>query len=152
MSVPSWVQVAEASALAVSVRESTYLFPAIEVVHLLGLTLLLAAVVVSNLSALGVFAKSCGLAVASRRVFWSALALTLFSGAVLFATEAAKCFYSDAFRLKVFLLALAIAVQITSYRFDGALVNSRGLARPVAVVALLLWFGVGAAGRFIGFS
>ena len=143
MSVPSWLQTAEASALGASVRESTYLFPAIEVVHLVGITLVLAAVVVTHLRRFGVFASLGELRAAARGVFFAGLALALLSGAVLFVTEAAKCFSSDAFRWKVTLLALAIGVETAAWRID---------ARPVAAVALLLWFGVGAAGRFIGFS
>jgi hypothetical protein len=71
------------------------------------------------------------------------------SGVPLFLSEAIKCYYSEAFWWKMSLLALATLFTLTVARPVGR----RGLERRwVAVASLMLWTGVGAAGRWIGFS
>jgi len=79
----------------------------------------------------------------------------LITGFALFSSEATKCYYSTPFWVKMTSLALAMAFTFTVRRrvsFEGD-----GRVRPivlrlVALVSLTLWFGVGAGGRWIGFS
>jgi len=64
-----------------------------------------------------------------------------------------KCYYSPAFRWKMALLVTAVVFCFTLHR-RAALRAGIGIVSPpqriIAVVSLLLWLGVGIAGRAIG--
>ncbi|MEQ1760281.1 MAG: DUF6644 family protein [Vicinamibacterales bacterium] len=145
------------TAIAIAIRESTWLFPFIQVFHLLGLTLLLGTTVVVDLRLMG-----CGL----RRQPISRLALNLWpwmqrslavilgSGILLFVSEAMKCYGNDAFWFKMGALTLALAFHFTVFRAtitadDTQVTPLR--SRAAGVVSLLLWLSVGAGGAAIGF-
>jgi len=153
------------TALGTVVRRSTNLFPAIEVVHLLGLTLLLGSIIAMNLR---LFSGDTAVRSGGERgdrsggeggrsraytgLFWAALVATIVTGIVLFLAEPLKCYYNVAFLAKMALLSLALLFHVTVHRrVRRASGISRGAARAMAVLSLALWFGVGVAGRFIGF-
>jgi hypothetical protein len=81
------------------------------------------------------------------------LVVMILSGIGLLWEEAMKCYYSPAFRWKMALLAAAVAFYFTLHR-RAALRAGAGTSsvpqRIIAVVSLLLWLGVGIAGRAIG--
>jgi hypothetical protein len=73
----------------------------------------------------------------------------------MFLSEAVKCYYSESFLVKMASLFLAIVFTLTVHR---RVVMTEGTAigphrrKLVALISLALWFTVGAAGRWIGFS
>lgn len=82
------------------------------------------------------------------------LAIMLPSGALMFIATAVRCYGNTSFWVKMCFLAFAIAFHFTY--FSKALRSedaqySHVNARLAACGALVLWFGVGAAGRSIGF-
>jgi hypothetical protein len=82
------------------------------------------------------------------------LAVVLVSGILLFVSEALKCYDSGPFQLKMLLLFLAILFQFTVHRpftNSGKALKKPVRARLVGSFSLMLWFGVGLAGRAIGF-
>jgi uncharacterized membrane protein len=83
------------------------------------------------------------------------LIVMLVTGIGLFLSESTKCYYSPAFWVKMTSLALAMSFTFTVRRKVTMADETR--VRPiwfkiVALVSLALWFGVGAGGRWIGFS
>ncbi len=79
----------------------------------------------------------------------------LSTGVALFVSEAVKCYYSTAFWVKMTSLLLATIFTFTVRR--NITQADHGTVSPatyklVALVSLVLWFGVGAGGRWIGFS
>ena len=79
----------------------------------------------------------------------------LVTGVGLFLSEAMKCYASTAFAMKMTCLALVIVFTFT-VRLKVTMADE-GRVPPawlklVALVSLALWFGVGASGRWIGFS
>src|ERR1700733_14636321 len=87
----------EATAVGNYGRHSQYFFPAIEVVHLLGLTLLLGSVLFVNLRLLGLTMRGQAVrdvARAARPLLWTGAALSVGSGLLLFLAEAVKCYYN----------------------------------------------------------
>lgn len=135
-----------------AIRASLWLFPVIESVHLLALGVIGGAVLVMNLRLLGW--ALAGKPVAS---IWAetwpwlrgSWVVMIASGLPLFLSEAVKCYYSEAFWWKMSMLAVATLFTLTMVRrFALKSVESRW----VALLSLTLWFGVGAAGRWIGFS
>jgi hypothetical protein len=141
--------------VGVAVRKSTYAFPVVEVVHLLGLTLLLGVVLTLDLRLLGLGPRRQNAAVLASDLapaFWSGLTLTLLSGAILFIGEPIKCFYNGAFWWKMSLLAGALVIQsVLFHRLRGVGSSAPGLQKAIAGLSLALWLSVGVAGRVIGF-
>jgi hypothetical protein len=140
------------------IRSSTWLFPAIESVHLLALAVIGGSVLAVNLSLLGL-----GLGRRSAAQLWhdtwpwfaGSLAMMLGSGFLLFTSEAVKLYYHEAFWVKMSALLLSLVFTATVQRRTALEDPDRVTllrSRTVGLVSLLLWFLVGAAGRWIGFS
>jgi hypothetical protein len=144
------------SAIGVAIRNSRFLFPAIESIHLLALTVLLGSILVLNLRLLrGALTRQPLAAVAGSLApltLWS-LATMIVSGSMLFASEAMKCYENPPFLIKMALLAAAIAFQWTAARTVVRSIPEPGRLRSAAtaLLSLTLWFGIGIAGRAIGF-
>ena len=142
------------SFVSIAIRDSTWVFALLEVVHLFGLTLLLGTITVVNLRVLGWGLKKQTLAEVARDMRpWvlSGLIVSVLSGGLLFASEALKCYASDPFFIKMGLLAAAL---ITSIAFHLRLTKAQPApagAKVMAVLSLVFWFGVGLAGRAIAF-
>ena len=150
----------EQTAVGASVRQSLWLFPAIETVHLVGMAALLAAVGTFDLRLMGVILRRESISGLSRRLLpwaWTAFALQVFTGGMLFSSEAARMVVNPAFRLKMFLILLAGVHALIFHlaaRRKVAEWNSATpplAARMAGLASLLLWIGVVAAGRWIGF-
>ena len=134
-------------------NESTFGFAGVEAVHLLGLAVLGGVVTLLSLSALRIVLVNQPLAITARGlrpVFYSALAVMLTTGALLVASKPLRYYLSDAFRLKIALLALGVAAYAWLDRRARPEGGSRGADGALAIALLLTWLGVGLAGRFIG--
>ena len=89
---------------------------------------------------------------------WAAFAVQVVTGTLLFMSEAVKVYTNPAFRVKMLLLFLAgvhaLIFHRTIYRnvatWDDTGVLPLG-AKVAGFVSILLWIGIVAAGRFIGF-
>ena len=136
---------------------SLWLFPVIEAVHLLGLSVLGGAVLIVDLRLLGTGLKSwtpAELWREARPFMIGALVVMIATGIPLFLSEAIKCYYNDSFWVKMTTLPIAIAFAFT-VRARATTDSVRNTARRQAVVGALsiaLWVTVAAAGRWIGFS
>jgi len=139
-----------------AIRNSRVAFPVIENFHLFALTVLLGSLVVLVLRQFGLVYKTQPISeVASALRPWNrwSMAVMLTSGILLFLSEAMKCYGNTSFRVKMLFLFLALLFQFTIY---NRTVAGEDKVAPVggkiaAGVALCLWFGVGLAGRAIGF-
>jgi hypothetical protein len=144
------------TSIAQAIRDSRILFPVIESIHLLALAVLLGAILVLNLRLLKKVLTTQTLAAVAESLApltIGGLAVMIASGSLLFASEALKCYESPPFRCKMILLAAAIVFQWIVARPVTRTVPEPGRFRSAAtaLVSLILWFGVGAAGRAIGF-
>jgi uncharacterized membrane protein len=147
---------AERTWVATSINQSNWLFPAIEAVHIVALTLLLGANVLLNLRLLGLTFRAQRVSeLAEELAPWTlcSLVIILVTGAFLFASEATKAYTSGPFRIKMLLLLGAILFHFTIYRKMTNVDVRANLpwGKLAAAVSLTLWFGVGWAGRAIGF-
>ena len=147
----------EHTVIGTAVRESIWLFPIIEVVHLIGLAVLGGAILLVDLRLLGIGLHGlpvASLARSARPWLWCSLGITLASGVLLFLSEALKCYENPFFWLKVALLTAALLFaglvrpRFTRDASDGPI---RLGARLAGAVSVTLWAGVAAAGRGIGF-
>jgi hypothetical protein len=148
----------ETTGLGAAIKNTSWAFAVIESVHLLALAVIGGAVLMLDLRLLGFGLRHQPIPDVAREAQpWlvGSLAVMLVTGFALFASEATKCYYSTPFWVKMTSLALAIAFTFTVRR-RVSLREDAG-ARPVllklvALVSLTLWLGVGAGGRWIGFS
>ena len=158
MSLLTFFEWCEGSAVGHAIRSSQWLFPVIESFHLLALALIGGAILVVDLRLLGYGLRRQPVRQLSRDAEpWliGGLVVMVASGMLLFSSEAVKCYYNAAFRAKMTLLLPAIVFTFTVRRKVAAADETR--VRPfwskvVAAVSVTLWSGVGAAGRWIGFS
>jgi hypothetical protein len=148
----------EKSAIGEAIRNSQWLFPVIESVHLLALVLIAGAVLVVDMRLFGLGLRRQPVAQLARDAQpWliGGLMVMLTTGILLFLAEAIKCYYSPAFAVKMTSLFLAIIFTFTVRR-KVALADEVRVGplwrRLVAVVSVVLWSGVGIGGRWIGFS
>jgi hypothetical protein len=138
-----------------TIRDSAWLFPFVEVFHLLALALLGGILVMLNLSLMGVrfgHASSRELAHELRPWMLGCIVVMLLSGFLLFSTEAVKLYGNWAFQLKMIFLLLALLFTATIHKRVLAAPQAGAAVRLVtALVSLLLWLGVGLGGRAIGY-
>ena len=139
------------------IRNSTWLFPFVEIFHLLALGVLGGTILIVNMRLLGFRfwgESSAELAREVRPWTLGSLAVMLLSGFLLFSTEAVKMYGNWAFQFKMSSLVLAILFTFTIHRKVAMSDESRVSPlwrRLVAVISLVLWTGVGLGGRAIGY-
>jgi hypothetical protein len=147
----------EATALGNAIRQSLWLFPVIEAVHLLGLSVLGGSVLIVDLRMLGTGLRNHAIAQIARDArpwFVGALIVMLLTGWALFTSEAIKCYYNFSFWVKITTLPVAIvfALLVRDRIAASAGMHATILTRVVGLLSIALWFTVAAAGRWIGFS
>ncbi len=134
---------------------SRYGFPAFEMVHLLGLGLLLGSVLLLNARFFGLgLRRQTAAEVASDLAPWTRLALVLmaFSGIPLFASKAPDLWSEElgTFALKMSLIVTGVAfhywVQVPLARSGNST-----WGRPAAAFSLLVWLGAAVAGLSLEF-
>jgi hypothetical protein len=158
MSLLSFFQWCENSAVGETIRNSSWLFPVIESFHLLGLAVIGGAVLVVDLRLFGFGLRRqpvSQLALDAQRWLIGSLMVMLATGILLFTSEAIKCYYHIAFWVKMTSLLLAIVFTFTVRR--KVTMADDNPVRPlrskvVAAISVALWSGVGIGGRWIGFS
>ena len=147
----------EQSAIGEAIRNSLWLFPLIEAIHLVGLGVTAGAVLVVDLRLLGLGLRGhpvSQLAKDAEPWLLGSVTTMFASGIPLFLSEAIKCYYSFAFWVKMTSLLLVILYTFTVRRR----VVMAGNPTPAlwgkigALISLTLWAGVGWGGRWIGFS
>jgi hypothetical protein len=148
--------------LAVNLRESTWLFPTVETVHVIAITLVVGSIAMLDLRLVGLASRQRpvqGLAAETLRWTWGAFGLAVLSGSMLFLSAAQTYVENREFRLKMLLLLLAGANMAIFHGTSWRSVSRWGerwppplAARVAGALSLVLWVGVVACGRWIGFT
>jgi hypothetical protein len=147
-----------ASPLSKAISTSTWAFAVIESIHLLALSVIGGAVLIVDLKLLGYGIRTQTLAEVARdaqKWFLGSWTVMIVTGVLLFWSEPQKLYYSTPFAVKMICLLLGTIFALTVRRKVAMAGEDRvsPLAmKLVAIVSLTLWFGVGAGGRWIGFS
>ena len=148
---------ADFSFFGAGVRNSAWLFPCIEIFHLLALGILGGTVLLVNARLLGLRFTGEPVAELAKDVqpwMYISLAVVLVSGFFLFSSESLKMYDNPAFRIKMVSLVLAILFSFTLHRRVTRLDESHlagAWPKWAAVISLVLWTSVGLAGRAIGY-
>lgn len=152
MDLLPYFQSLEATFIGTKVRESLWMFPVIECVHLLALGLLGGAAFVLDLRLLGFGLRDQTPADLERKLHpWlrASIAMLILTGVPMFLSEAIKCYYSPPFWYKIGGLILAIIFTFTVRRRVAS--RAADKAPVTALASIALWMGVAFAGRWIAF-
>ena len=145
----------EGSWLGVWISSRTYPFAVIEVIHLFGLTLLLGGITFMSMRLFGLLLRDLPVpevARSARRWTFVGLAISTLTGVGLYTSEAMKLYNSPSFWWKMAFFFVGMLFHFTFFRKVTLSDRSGAASRAVAgTISLALWFGVGVAGRAIGF-
>jgi hypothetical protein len=156
--VPAWAAALEASAYGVAMRESYFLYPLANLLHLLGLVLLVGSAMVMDLRLLGV-GRTVPLGPTVRLLMVPAavgLVIMAGSGLSMFAADAGPLTGSAVFQVKMALLAAAVLNALlfrALWHRRLALWRDGAPTVPMvqAALSLALWLAVGTSGRLIAY-
>jgi hypothetical protein len=147
-----------ATHLGLAMRDSTWAFAIVEVVHLLSLALFGGSILFVDMRLLGFSFTSQP----APRVMRELLPLTgggvivmFLTGALLLSSGPMRYYYNTPFRIKMWLFFIAVALhfvlQTQVARIAPEMYRSTSLQKAGAMLSLLLWAGVGISGRAIGY-
>jgi hypothetical protein len=158
--VPEILTWLETSSLAVQIRQSLWLYPALEIVHILGIVLLVGPAFMFDLRLLG-FSKNLSVAALSRHLLpWSQRGLLLIipSGVLLFITNAETLGTDPVFWLKMGLLVVAALNVFVFHKFVFNPVSGPELpgelplfSKVTAIISILVWIAVITCGRLLAY-
>jgi hypothetical protein len=150
----------EASPLGVAMRQWLWLYPSVEIVHIVGIALLVGSIAVLDLRLLG-FARGLPVRRLSAHVLpWTigSFVLILPSGLLMFVAHATDLMGNPVFALKV---CLIFAAGINAAVFHAGVYRGAAgwdvealppfAARASAALSLLLWVAVIACGRLLAY-
>lgn len=147
---------------ATGIRESFNLYPALYTLHIFGFVIMVTATSVLDLRILGYgLATRPVTSVSSIAIPWARVGLgaNLITGFLVFAAQAVNMYTNTAFRVKMLLVLLAGinvgVVELTIRRNENDWDErgpAPGVARFSALLSILLWFGIVAMSRVIGFT
>lgn len=157
-SFASWL---EMQSFSISIAESAWLFPTIETVHVLALTLVFGAIAMMDLRLLGVTRRNTLVTQLSAEVLpltWAGFALAAITGLLMFASSASRYASNAPFLFKMGLLVLAglnmALFHGSAYRrvdqWDDSL-PTPAAARAAGMISLVTWTVIVILGRWIGF-
>lgn len=151
----------ESTSPAIAISESSWLFPGIESVHVLAITLVVGSITMVDLRLLDINLRERPVGELIGEVLpwtWASFAVAACSGALLFSSNATHYWGTVPFRAKMLLLALAglnmMVFHATSHRSVevwGRQPQTPRVAKVSGAVSLALWIGVVTLGRWIGF-
>jgi hypothetical protein len=153
----------EKTAFGATIRNSDWLFPAIEAVHVLGIVVLVGSTGLFDMRLLNTgflrHERASGVAKQVMPWVWGSFSVMFVTGLLMFSSEATRCYQSWFFRLKLILLLLAglnaFIFQFGAYRgianWDEAGRRVPGRARVAAWASLVLWVFIVFAGRGIAY-
>jgi hypothetical protein len=147
---------------ATAIRENATLFPWIEAIHVLGVTVVIGTVGIIELRLIGVASLNRSVSRVLKDLLpitWVGFAVSVVSGFLLFASNAPTYGHNTFFLTKAALLFLAglnafgfhTFVERSIARWDSA-ARTPIPARLSGVFSLAMWIGIVICGRWVGFT
>jgi hypothetical protein len=158
LSFVQWIQLTD---FFTALRGSSYVYPIVLSLHMIGIALFGGMILMTDLRILGLTMRKRSIAdvVNQLRVpkRWGLL-LTVTCGFLMFGSKAEEYYYNAFFRTKLILLALVLVSELVFYRSvyanPAALDQAPtvpGNAKLAAAISLLLWTSIACCGRGIGY-
>lgn len=157
---PDWLVAIEKSELALTMRESLWMYPIVEIVHIVGFVILVGTVLSFDVRLLGLSRKIEIKTLARHLLPWSvgSIGLVVPAGLLMFSAHATEFARNPAFLLKLTLIALA-AINAAAFHFGpyrSVEFWNRNIATPIqakvfASVSLALWLAIIVCGRLLAY-
>ena len=156
----AWLVWLETSALAVAMRQWQWLYPIVEILHILGFVLVVGGAFFFDLRLLGLGRAMPVSGLATHLLTWAraGFALVAPTGFMMFTAHATEFAANGAFRLKLVLIVAALLNAGAFHRWPFRSVARWDVAadppawpRMAAVLSLLLWVGVVSCGRLLAY-
>jgi len=151
----------ENTGMGSTIRESLWLFPVIETIHIFGIICLVGSTSILDLRLMGLTFKQDTVSTLAERFLpwtWAGFVIQVVTGVLLFASEATKMYDNRAFQIKMLLIVLAgvnaFVFHTLAYKSVGKWENdpvAPFAARFAGTFSILLWFAIVAAGRWIAY-
>lgn len=135
----------ESSSLAMTIRDSTILTGSLSGIHLIGLTLIVGSVLVSSAGLAGLIVNDqpvADLTRAARRASIVGMIISITSGLLLVSFRLNMSVATQAFKIKMLTLAVAVLFHFLVYMPAARGQRSVVSTKLAGGVAFLLWFGV----------
>jgi len=154
-------QILQGSAAGTAIREGRWMYPLLNVSHVLALMVASGCILFWDLRLLGLGLKRTPVSVVARLLpwTWGGFGVMFVTGFLLICSEAERLYSNLAFRVKVVCLILA-GLNVLLFHttiFRTVMEWDRAAAPPVrariaGAVSMLLWLAILAAGRMIGYT
>ena len=150
----------ERSALAIAMRQELWLYPSVEILHILGFVTLVGSIAMFDLRLLGLSPQVPVRALARHVLPWTlgALIVIVPTGLLMFLAHATDFITNRAFILKLSLIFVAginaAAFHVGAYRTVEQWDSGTATPAPAkvhAALSLLIWTGVIACGRLLAY-
>jgi len=161
MSLYAFCRWLEQTSTGTAVRESLWMFPVIETVHIFGIISLVGSTSILDLRLMGLTFREEPVSKLAKRFLpwaWAGFLVQVVTGLLLFSSEATKMYGNLGFEIKMLLILVA---GINAFVFHEIAYKSVGKwdndplapisARIAGMASILLWFGIVAAGRWIAY-
>jgi len=155
-------QQVEASALGKAIGGSGYLFPVCEVIHVVGLALVIGSISIVDLRLLGLASLRRPVTDLTRQllpVTWTGFCIAALSGSLMFSANATHYVAVGYFQLKFVFLFLAAVNMLIFHVLTWKSVAAwdrqprpPAMARLAGAVSLCCWIVVVFLGRWVGFA
>lgn len=162
MIIPQFCSWLENTKMAAAIRTSTWLFPTIESIHVLAITIVVGSAAMLDLRLLGIASRDRSVTEVHREILpwtWASFACAVVAGFLMFSSDATKYYQDGPFRWKMFTLLL-VGLNAAVFEFGPFRGVSRWdsekktplSAKLAGVISLVLWVFVVGFGRWIGFT
>lgn len=154
-----WQQI-EGSSIAAFVRETTWTYPILENLHIIGIALIFGSILAFDLRVLG-FNRALPIVALGRHLLpwvWTGFLVNATTGTLLFASDAVEFSENPALAAKLGLIVLAgVNALVFQWRIMPNLSTLDGsatppiLARISAIASIGLWLSIITAGRLMAY-
>jgi hypothetical protein len=156
---PQWAVALQNSGLGVAIRHSTWIYPFGNVIHVLGMALLVGSILALDFRFLGFGRKHVSVEAASRLLTPLAVAgilLLVPGGLILFVADAGPLAANSLLQIKLALVVLGLANAVLFRAKWGGKTASwdadpPGLGRTQVVASVAIWLAVPTLGRLIAY-
>lgn len=146
------------SALGHAMRSSHALYPAVEILHIIGFVVLVGSILALDVRVLG-FGRAIALPPMAQLLLPLSRAgflLAISMGFLLFSADASHVVKNPAFQAKLLLIAAALINVVIAHAGPWRHIESwrdeaPSAARALALISLVLWLGAICAGRLIAY-
>jgi len=160
--IKQWLQALEATPWGTAVRESTWMFPTVETIHVLALVLVVGSIMVVDLRLLNITSRERSVKELTDEMLpwtWIAFVCALITGSLLFSSSAMRytgIWQFDAKMCMLLLAAINMAVfHLGAFRsvdqWHHAPAKPPLAAKLAGGISLAIWVIVVGLGRWIGF-